>query len=213
MLYNVLCEVGTLFTLLLIAVITVSGNSGFFYAIRASIKTFIAAIIVISTILIGYSHQDTAQLNSRIAACFMPAQGYINKEHSVFFKDYDGHFYINANLNSQTIRFMVDTGASDMIIGIQDAQRIGIDPTLLAFDKLFYTANGDVSMAKTRISRLHIGTTYLENVDIMVSSSDVEIPLMGMRILKNFHVSINNNTLVLSKTINPSAQLLTGTFN
>src|SRR5690242_17104976 len=38
----------------------------------------------------------------------------------------DGHFYADAQVNGTTIRFLVDTGASLVVLSREDAQRAGL---------------------------------------------------------------------------------------
>lgn len=40
----------------------------------------------------------------------------------------DGHYYLTAEINGAAVRFVVDTGASDIVLTKADAARIGIDP-------------------------------------------------------------------------------------
>jgi len=49
----------------------------------------------------------------------------------------DGHFCINGRANGKRIRFMIDTGASDITISPQAAQRIGIDLKKLQFTQRY----------------------------------------------------------------------------
>lgn len=38
----------------------------------------------------------------------------------------DGHFYVDAQVNGAAVRFLVDTGASSLVLTQADAQRAGI---------------------------------------------------------------------------------------
>ena len=40
----------------------------------------------------------------------------------------DGHFHATLEVNGEPVRFMVDTGASDIVLSRRDAERVGIDP-------------------------------------------------------------------------------------
>ncbi|MGZ3305436.1 MAG: retropepsin-like aspartic protease family protein, partial [Asticcacaulis sp.] len=46
----------------------------------------------------------------------------------------DGHFWANATVNDKAVRFLVDTGATVVVLTEADAQRLGIDKTTLVFD-------------------------------------------------------------------------------
>ena len=45
----------------------------------------------------------------------------------------DGHYYVTAEVNGTKIKFLVDTGASDIVLSRVDAARIGFDLDKLAF--------------------------------------------------------------------------------
>ena len=40
----------------------------------------------------------------------------------------DGHYYVTADVNGHPTRFVVDTGASQIVLSEQDARSAGIDP-------------------------------------------------------------------------------------
>ena len=40
----------------------------------------------------------------------------------------DGHFHAELEINGEPVRFMVDTGASDIVLSFRDAERVGLDP-------------------------------------------------------------------------------------
>ncbi|MDJ0860331.1 MAG: retroviral-like aspartic protease family protein, partial [Dinoroseobacter sp.] len=53
----------------------------------------------------------------------------------------DGHYHVVLEVNGTPIEFIVDTGASDVVLSRQDALRAGIDPDNLMFSGLARTAN------------------------------------------------------------------------
>ena len=63
-------------------------------------------------------------------------------------------------INGTPVRFMVDTGASDIVLSRRDAERVGIDPAALGYLGRARTANGTVPTARVRLGlrgvrRLH----------------------------------------------------------
>ena len=60
-------------------------------------------------------------------------------------------------VNGQPVRFMVDTGASDIVLSRRDAERVGIDPRELAYLGRARTANGDVATAPVRLGLVEFG--------------------------------------------------------
>ena len=45
----------------------------------------------------------------------------------------DGHYYLTLTINGTAVPFMVDTGASGMVLAGVDADRLGIDPSSLSY--------------------------------------------------------------------------------
>ena len=54
----------------------------------------------------------------------------------------NGHFEVDAQANGQSVRFMVDTGATSIILTEEDARRAGIQPSSLRYSEQIRTANG-----------------------------------------------------------------------
>jgi aspartyl protease family protein len=69
----------------------------------------------------------------------------------------DGHFYINTLTNNKRIRFMLDTGATDVVIPRRTAEILGFDLNKLKFTKIYNTANGQVRGAPITIKTMQIG--------------------------------------------------------
>lgn len=112
----------------------------------------------------------------------------------------DGHFYIDLRLNGNMVRFMVDTGASDIALRRSDAQKAGIDTNTLRYTGFASTANGEVSTATTTIGLLQIGDIQDEDVRANVVQGDLDVSLLGMSYLRRFsRVGIEGNTMVLER--------------
>ena len=65
----------------------------------------------------------------------------------------DGHYYLTLGINGTPVEFMVDTGASQMVLTAGDARRAGIDTADLAYVGRAMTANGEVRTAPVRSLR------------------------------------------------------------
>ncbi len=98
----------------------------------------------------------------------------------------DGHFYMNIRINGKKIRFMVDTGASDIVISASDARKIGINLKKLTFNRSYQTANGRSWGASVRLKEVEVGGVKLEDVSASVNSGDMGISLLGMSFLRQF---------------------------
>ena len=112
----------------------------------------------------------------------------------------DGHFRLDAQVNGETIRFMVDTGASTIALGPDDARRVGIDPDDLAYIGSALTANGEVQTAPVTLDELAIGDIVDRNVRAWVIGGDLDGSLLGMSYLRTFaRVSFEGDKLILER--------------
>lgn len=113
---------------------------------------------------------------------------------------FDGHFYLTLRLNGEPVEFVVDTGATDVVLSLQDAQKIGIAPESLAFTGLAYTANGTVRTATARVDEVRLGDITDRNLKVSVNEGEMDQSLLGMAYLRRFSkIEIAGDTLVLTR--------------
>jgi clan AA aspartic protease (TIGR02281 family) len=95
-----------------------------------------------------------------------------------------GHYLVEALVNGAPVTFLVDTGASDVVLILDDARRIGLEPRALAFTQRFSTANGEVRGAPVVLREIRIGQLYLYDVTASVNEAPLEVSLLGMSFLE-----------------------------
>ena len=98
----------------------------------------------------------------------------------------NGHFHLTLSLNGTNVDFLVDTGASDVVLSKSDAVRIGLDLDDLAFLGTARTANGDVRTAYTIVDDVALGPVVFRNVGVSVNSGEMGGSLLGMSYLNRF---------------------------
>jgi aspartyl protease family protein len=112
----------------------------------------------------------------------------------------DGHYYLTLALNGENIRFVVDTGATDMVLTRRDAERAGLDPDTLNFTGSAATANGTVSTAPVRIETVRLGDVTDTNVRASVNGGEMFGSLLGMRYLEKWgRIEISGGELRLTR--------------
>lgn len=112
----------------------------------------------------------------------------------------DGHFHVQAEVNGNPIHFMIDTGASQLVLSPRDARRAGFDTEALAYTQRAMTANGPVQSAPVRLDRLAIGPIVDRGVPAQVNGAEMGVSLMGMSYLSGFaRVSIEGRRMVLER--------------
>ena len=98
----------------------------------------------------------------------------------------DGHYYLTLQINGKDVRFVVDTGATEMVLSRSDAARLGFDPDGLAYLGNAYTANGVVRTAQVRLDSVALGPITDYGVRALVNDGDLFGSLLGMGYLNRF---------------------------
>ncbi|MDX5383534.1 MAG: TIGR02281 family clan AA aspartic protease [Rhodobacterales bacterium] len=112
----------------------------------------------------------------------------------------DGHYYMTVQVNGADIRFLVDTGASDIYLSRQDAERAGLDPANLAFIGSAMTANGPVRTAPVRLDSIRLGGIEDRGLRAFVNEGEMRESLLGMTYLQRFSsVEIRQGALILTR--------------
>ena len=94
-----------------------------------------------------------------------------------------GHFIAEATVNGVAIRFLVDTGASEVVLSPRDAERLGFNLKSLSFNRMYQTANGTVTGAPVRLEDIRIGAITVKDVRASVNGVAMKRSLLGMSFL------------------------------
>ena len=112
----------------------------------------------------------------------------------------DGHYYLTLRVNDVPIRFVVDTGATDMVLTRADAVAAGVDPGDQGFSGRARTANGTVRVAPVRLDTVAIGPVQDRNIRASVNDGEMDTSLLGMTYLHRFSsIQITNGEMILSR--------------
>ncbi len=98
----------------------------------------------------------------------------------------DGHYRLVLELNGKPVEFIVDTGASDVVLTLRDARRIGIDTEALVFSGTAYTANGVVRTARARVAEVRLGDIVDHDLGVSITAGETDLSLLGMTYLQKF---------------------------
>ena len=162
----------------------------------------IAAWLAIGLVVFaGFSfRQEIVMVKDRMLGELNPAGGVVGEADEMLFRaGADGHFHIQAQVNGVSVRFMVDTGASQVVLTPGDAARVGLDPEKLSFIGRAQTANGAIATAPVRLNSLKIGPILTKDVTASVNSAEMGQSLLGMSFLNRLSgFRIENGTLVLT---------------
>lgn len=112
----------------------------------------------------------------------------------------DGHYYLTLMVNGEPVDFMVDTGASEVVLTESDARRVGIDLDGLAYVGRAMTANGEVRTAPVRLGSVELGPVSDRNLRAWVNAGEMDQSLLGMSYLQRWRrIEITGGALVLTR--------------
>ena len=86
-------------------------------------------------------------------------------------------------VNGAHIRFLVDTGASNVSLTLADAQRLGVDMGSLIYDRTVRMAGGDSLAASVRLASVSVDGARVPDVEALVISRGLPASLLGMSYL------------------------------
>ncbi len=116
----------------------------------------------------------------------------------------DGHFHLGLDVNGTPVQFIVDTGASELVLSREDAARVGLDPQSLPYLGTARTANGPVGIARVTLDDVVLSSGGLNihdrDVPAFVNEGQLDISLLGMGYLRRYaRISIEGDTLRLER--------------
>ena len=113
---------------------------------------------------------------------------------------FDGHYGLTLSVNGTDVDFVVDTGASHIVLSHEDARKVGLDPDALTYATVAQTANGTVRTARVTLDSISLGDITDRAVPAVVNAGQMEGSLLGMSYLSRFdRIEISNNALVLHR--------------
>ncbi len=130
--------------------------------------------------------QDDAAPGPRAGRTALPQVDGAPARRVVLRRAFDGHFYTDAQVNGRVLRFVVDTGATLVVLSREDASAAGLNPDALSYDRRARTANGSVAMAAVTLQEVVIGGVRLRGVRAAVNSAPMDTSLLGMSLLSEF---------------------------
>jgi aspartyl protease family protein len=108
-----------------------------------------------------------------------------------------GHFVADGQINGGTVRFLVDTGATMIVLPAVDAKRLGIN--YRAGQQAFaQTANGMSLNWRVKLDTVRLGDITINNVDALVTEN-LHMALLGMSFLNRTEMKRDGETMVLTK--------------
>lgn len=153
--------------------------------------------LIICAGLFLYSFKDGYEdVKERFMTVLMPSKAIDTGGEITIKKSVNGHFMIDAFVNDKPVRFLVDTGASSVVLSLEDAKKVGIDIESLNFNRIVQTASGEGKVANTQVS-IKIGDFIVDDFPVLVNSAPENVSLLGMSLINRFKsFEVNGDTLI-----------------
>lgn len=182
-----------------LVIVLIFGGAAAFWS-RASLMKIIRVAglwtVIIAGLSIFYLYQS--DFGGRFMSAVDPSGVTSTSDGMMVHRSRDGHFWMRVDMNGVPIRFMVDTGASNIVLSPADAEKVGFRRQSLNFSGVAQTANGSVSFARATATSLKVGDLMLYDVPVTVNGAKMDGSLMGMSVLKKFSsIEFRGDTLIL----------------
>ncbi len=151
-------------------------------------------------ILVVYAYRDElGQVAARVGIEVVPSRPVSLATGEVSIRSgVDGHFLVFADVEQVPVQFLVDTGASLVVLTMSDANRLGISADTLSFSLPLNTANGQTFGAQVTLQEISIGDVTVKNVGAAVMADGLDTSLLGMSFLRRLSsYEVNQTELVL----------------
>lgn len=155
--------------------------------LKYGVYWIIIAVVLMAVYVFRY---DAKNVGDRMLAGLVPGKAVsqnIEGENIVtIVKSGNDHFEVESEVNGYNVRFLVDTGATSIVLSYVDARKIGVRNDELNFTIPTQTANGVSYMAPARIDEIKIGEIKRNNVIVLVTMPGIlHTNLLGQQFLES----------------------------
>ncbi|MDA1132031.1 MAG: TIGR02281 family clan AA aspartic protease [Proteobacteria bacterium] len=139
-----------------------------------------------AALVLAYSFRhDAADVVARVRAELVPGAGVPGEGGTVSYRlSKGGHFVVQADVDGTRIQFLVDTGATGVVLSAADARRLGFDLDALRYTQPAQTANGVVLGAPVRLRQMRLGSIVVNDISATVNGGEMTGSLLGMEVLR-----------------------------
>lgn len=160
------------------------------YGLWMAIFAWIAVIVVLAIILEAFLDKSLGPKKSEQKIIVLDGV-----EHTVITRNRQNHYTVDGKINGQTVHFILDTGATDVVIpgGLAKELNLEYGPPAKA-----NTAGGVVKIYRTKLDSISIGHIQINQVHASInpSMSGDEV-LLGMSALQYVTFTQKGNELIL----------------
>jgi aspartyl protease family protein len=147
--------------------------------------------MVLLTIIFGEVQEKRRNPNSEPTSLIKPESIEVPLK-----RNRQGHYLLVGRINGKDVEFLLDTGATDVVVPENTARSLGLP---YGARGTAMTANGAVTIYQTRIARLDLGQIKLTNIDASINPNMKGAILLGMSALSQIEFTQQADTLTLKQ--------------
>ena len=111
----------------------------------------------------------------------------------------DGLFYVTGEINGARIRFVVDTGATVVVLTPADAQLAGLTKNDTGNGAQIQTVTGSSTMRWAKADEIKLANKRVRHVDIAVVPAGLKVSLLGQNVLSKLgNITLKGDHLSIS---------------
>ena len=169
----------------LAAVLIVLAPVAFAGRLRQNLRNLLAWAAILAALMVGYAQWQAARNPATsLQTELLPQRDSADTAGEARFRaNRRGAFVAEGQINGVDVVFLIDTGASDVVLTRADAERVGFVPDNMVFSGLYRTANGTVTGAPVRLTEVSLGGVRLNNVRASVNGGELHRSLLGLSFL------------------------------
>lgn len=162
-------------------IVMVSVFSLYRHRLGQSLQHMAIWALIMVAIVLAYGFKD------ELLAIIQADEGRVVDDRTLAFRRADdGHFYARLSVNGAKMSFLIDTGATELVLTREAATAAGFNVDRLAFNQQAQTANGMVHGAPVVLDSVSLGPITDRNVPAVVNGGELDTPLLGMSYLNRF---------------------------
>jgi aspartyl protease family protein len=138
--------------------------------------------------------QKQYSLSNTVSAAFVERKA----QKETIYKDSSGMYLTHGSINGQSVRFLVDTGASAISMNSEQAKQLGIRYRRTGTPTGVSTASGYAKAHRISLKSVSVGDIAQSNVEAVVIEGNHPGPiLLGMTFLGRLNVEHSGNAMTL----------------
>lgn len=149
------------------------------------VRNILAWVAIFALFIIGFSYQrEILAVWSRVSGEMSGASEQMVVGDSLRIRQSaDGHFWVEAKVNTLPVRFLIDSGATTTAMTLRTAEQAGIKISESPFPVVLVTANGSVEAQRGTIQALQVGPMVAKDLPVVVAEEFGDSNVIGMNFL------------------------------